>query len=180
MARDPVPQTPSRRSKRFQPLATPSQERDSKLNAAWHGKPLHIRPTDPKLDFLPDEDDEDGHQNEDDEDEDEDVNDRLETVFYEAFEMTLSRPKAYRGVKRSKKDMDEARPYRIGDTITIETDTLSRVKRPPSVAVIIAMWETRSKGSSVSDPAKMRLRVHWFLRPSELANIRAKREHAQV
>lgn len=74
--------------------------------------------------------------------------------------------------------------FSVGDTVLIKTDTLYRMHRPPSIGVILAMWETKAKDQEEdeyeSDSAKMRVRVHWFLRPTELASIRARRDHMKV
>jgi origin recognition complex subunit 1 len=72
--------------------------------------------------------------------------------------------------------------YKVGDTVMVETDTLYIMKRPPSIGVIVAMWETRKEEDSdtLTDASRMRIRIHWFLRPTELASIRAKREHQDV
>jgi origin recognition complex subunit 1 len=102
-----------------------------------------------------------------------------ETVFYASF--VMKRPnKPQRGKQAS--GSEESRTFRLGDAITVETDTLYRQKKPPSVAVIVSMWEVRKKGGEEEehDSSKMRFRVHWFLRPSELAAIREKRDHAEV
>ncbi|KAF9454534.1 P-loop containing nucleoside triphosphate hydrolase protein [Macrolepiota fuliginosa MF-IS2] len=175
MAKDIIPVTPTRRSKRFQPLATPSGKPTTQLDCFWDGQPIYTRCVNPDLDLLQDERDELSQ---------EEIND-LETVFYDGLSMKTQKTKIYRGGKSNakKRRAEETRQiYRIGDTILIETDTLYRVRRPPSVAVIVAMWECRSRdvfaGQQV-DSRRMRLRVHWFLRPTELASIRAKREHAE-
>jgi origin recognition complex subunit 1 len=119
---------------------------------------------------------------EEDEDEDKPEEERPkrneETVFYASCTVKKPRPKQYRGKSSSG---DEAKVYKPGDVILVETDVLYRQKKPPSVAVIVSMWEVKPVGEAVSgDPDQMRLRVHWFLRPSELAAIRQKREHAEV
>jgi len=65
----------------------------------------------------------------------------------------------------------------------VETDTLYIMKRPPSIGVIVALWETKAEDADEDefvDSTKMRIRIHWFLRPSELASIRAKRDHEEV
>ena len=68
--------------------------------------------------------------------------------------------------------------YHVGDTVMVGTDTLYIMKRPPSIGVIVAMWETRKKGDLRirADASRIRIRIYWFLRPTELASIRAKRE----
>lgn len=174
-----APRTP-RRSKRFQPLATPSRKQGDteSLRRAWLGEPIYARPTNPDVDLLQ----EDREALEEDE---EDPSNDLETVFYHAFEMDKApMKKKYRGGGKGKKDEGSGslHTYSVGDTVLIETDVLSRVRRPPSVGVILGMWETRTKGEEEEDhdPAKMRMRVHWFLRPAELASIRAKRDHMKV
>jgi origin recognition complex subunit 1 len=116
----------------------------------------------------------------DEEDKTEEEEEKLkeETVFYASFTVKKPRPKQYRGKNSAG---DEAKVYKPGDVILVETDVLYRQKKPPSVAVIVSMWEVKPVGQDISgDPDKMRLRVHWFLRPSELAAIRQKREHAEV
>lgn len=172
MAKDTVPVTPTRRSKRFQPLATPSGKPTIRLDCFWDGRPVYTRPVNPDLDLLQDERDELSEEGLSD----------LETVFYNGLSMETQKAKFYRGGKKRK--VEEVREiYRVGDTILIETDTLYRVRRPPSVAVIVAMWECRSKdvfNDEVADSRRMRIRVHWFLRPTEMASIRAKREHTEV
>ncbi|KAG6918327.1 hypothetical protein DXG01_015185 [Tephrocybe rancida] len=70
--------------------------------------------------------------------------------------------------------------YGLGDTVLVETDGLSRIRSPPSIAIILAMWETRRKGDDEpSDPSKMRVRLQWFLRPTELGGHGAKRAHTE-
>lgn len=175
MTKGVVPVTPTRRSKRFQPLATPSGKPTTQLDCFWDGQPIYTRSVNSDLDLLQDERDELSR---------EDI-DNLETVFYNGLSMKTQKAKIYRSGKYNakKRKIEETRQiYHVGDTILIETDTLYRVRRPPSVAVIVAMWECRSKDvfAAQVDSRKMRIRVHWFLRPTELASIRAKREHAEV
>ncbi|KAF9015037.1 hypothetical protein BDQ17DRAFT_1340381 [Cyathus striatus] len=200
-ATDLPPSTPTRRSKRFQPTATPSKRRDATLNCSWTSDPIYVRPTNSSLDFLPDEQDETDINNDADarDDDDDDVADggedsrgrrkaisKLETVFFDSFMMSSNKPKQYRSSTKSGLGQTI---YRVGDTILVETDTLYRVKKPPSVAVITAMWETRTirneiyeevdeLGTRSSGTGKnIRIRVHWFLRPTELAAVRLKRNH---
>lgn len=166
-----LPITPSRRSQRFQPTATPASRGvdENVLQCAWSSKPIYVRKTIPQLDFLPEELEERAREDEEEE----------ETVFYDAFKMKR-KATAYRGSKRMKLGKTETQHYRIGDTVMIETDTLYIMKRPPSIGVIIAMWETRRKEDAPTQPPNMRIRIHWFLRPTELASIRAKRDHEEV
>ncbi|TFK36756.1 P-loop containing nucleoside triphosphate hydrolase protein [Crucibulum laeve] len=175
MARSLPPSTPSRRSKRFQPIATPSGRINTSFNCTWRGEPTLIRPVNPSLDLLPDEQEENNDSEEQE----------METAFYEGFQINAPKAKMYRGqsTKKTKDSGDGTQIYLVGDIILVETDFLSRVKKPPSIAVIVSMWEVRPKlgdgEESESDPKKMRVRVHWFLRPSELASIRAKRDHKE-
>jgi origin recognition complex subunit 1 len=175
------PQTP-RRSKRFQPLATPSRTRsDEAVSCTWVGRPLYARSTNRELDLLQEEKD---LLENDEEDQD------LETLFYQSFEIKRTVAPQFRGGGpsrgKSKKTANETGldRFSVGDTVLIKTDTLYRTHRPPSVGVILAMWETKvkdgEKGVHEPDPSKMRVRVHWFLRPTELASIRAKRDHTKV
>ncbi|KAF9463967.1 P-loop containing nucleoside triphosphate hydrolase protein [Collybia nuda] len=176
-----VPQTP-RRSKRFQPLATPSRKQSDieSLRRAWSGEPIYIRPTNFNVDLL--QEDREALE----EDGDGDIDNDLETVFYHAFEMEKApAKKKYRGGGKAKKNEESSslHTYKVGDTVLIETDTLSRIRRPPSIGIILSMWETRRKREEEEeedwDPANMRMRIHWFLRPAELASIRAKRDHTK-
>jgi origin recognition complex subunit 1 len=112
----------------------------------------------------------------------------LETVFYQSFEIKQKMVAKFRGSRqikgKAKKSADDTRvdKFSLGDTVLIKTDTLCRMRRPPSIGVILAMWETKAKEEEEyeSDSAKMRVRVHWFLRPTELASIRARRNHTKV
>ncbi|KAF5326681.1 hypothetical protein D9619_003969 [Psilocybe cf. subviscida] len=116
---------------------------------------------------------------------------RFETTFYSSFRMKR-KATTFRGMKRLQVGRTEAQTYRVGDPVMVETDTLLSVRRPPSVGVIVAMWETSKvgeeeqvtgdavgNGDAGTNPANMRIRVHWFVRPSEMASVRAKREHEE-
>ncbi|KAM6490744.1 P-loop containing nucleoside triphosphate hydrolase protein [Amanita muscaria] len=168
-----VPLTP-RRSKRFQPLATPSREKRNDLLCKWTSQPVYTRPTNLEHDILPDE-----RENYNEEEDDE-----HETRFFESFRMMQGKAGQFRtpkGTRKSEKDaptMEQV--YRVGDTVLVETSTWSQTKRPPSIAVIVAMWDIRAiegrMGEADTDGSKMRIRIHWLLRPSELASVRANRE----
>jgi origin recognition complex subunit 1 len=175
MTKDLVLATPTRRSKRFQPLATPSGKSTTQLDCFWASDPIYTRTVNPELDLLPDERDELSTD---------DISD-LETRFYDGLNMATQISKIYRGGKAKKRGRaeDKREVYKVGDAILVETDVLYRMRRPPSMAVIVAMWECREKGAAANEEmgsTKMRIRVHWFLRPTEMASIRAKREHAEV
>lgn len=114
---------------------------------------------------------------------------QLETIFYKSVEIKRKIVAKFRGGSQSKGKAKKAAgdtrvdTFSVGDTVLIETDSLYRVHRHPSIAVILAMWETKAKDGEEdeygSSPAKMRVRVHWFLRPTELASIRARRDHTK-
>ncbi|KAF9559279.1 P-loop containing nucleoside triphosphate hydrolase protein [Agrocybe pediades] len=173
----PVPQTPTRRSKRFQPTATPSAKEAQKnvVDCKWTSEPIFTRRMNAELDVLPDLQDEVAEEGTDD------APDEMETVFYDAFWMKRKVTMYKKGPsRRTATSKVEEQTYRVGDTVMVETDTLSPIRRPPSIGVIVAMWQTRKKGDEVlADPMTICIRVHWFLRPSELANIREKREHEE-
>ena len=177
-----LPSTPSRRSQRFQPTATPTSKEIDKniLECAWASEPVFVRRTIPEIDLLPEEQRE-GDEESEDPDENGESERLSETVFYDAFRMRR-KGTAYRGSKSMKLGKTETMTYKVGDTVMVETDTLYIMKRPPSIGVIVAMWETRKEEDAdmLTDATRMRIRVHWFLRPTELASIRAKREHDDV
>lgn len=172
-----LPSTPSRRSQRFQPTATPTSKGIDKniLECVWASKPVYVRQTVPENDLLPEE-----REEMDEEGEDKGESELLsETVFYDAFRMKR-KATAYRGSKSMKLGKTETMIYKVGDTVMVETDTLYIMKRHPSIGVIVAMWETRKGSNTSTDASRMRIRIHWFLRPTELASIRAKREYEDV
>jgi origin recognition complex subunit 1 len=176
-----VPTTPSRRSQRFQPTASPTKGIDKNiLECFWAGEPVFVRETIPEIDLLPEEQEE-GNRGSEDTDTDGESERLSETVFYDAFRMRR-KATAYRGSKSMKLGKTETVTYKVGDTVMVETDTLYIMKRPPSIGVVVAMWETRKEEDSdtLTDPSRMRIRIHWFLRPTELASIRAKREYKEV
>ncbi|PFH48309.1 hypothetical protein AMATHDRAFT_150197 [Amanita thiersii Skay4041] len=182
-----IAQTPTRRSKRFQPLATPSKETRESLDCEWTGEPIHSRSTILAYDILAEERDAYDENTNNDNDKEE-----HKTFFYGGFQSRYKKPRVFRSVRsgdgkdvnigRKEVAVGSVQTFRVGDIVLVETDTLSRFRRPPSVAVIVSMWEVRTQGGVVYDQGNgngMRIRVHWFLRPSELAGIRAKREHAE-
>ncbi|KAG5635717.1 hypothetical protein H0H81_010321 [Sphagnurus paluster] len=163
-----IPQTP-RRSRRYQPLTTPSRAK-SDLYRAWIGDSIYRRPTNLVLDLHPDETME----------RDEEEENEMETVFYRSIEVKDASARAFRSKGKKKAgDQSDLVTYYLGDTILVKTDHINLQHKPPSIGVIIAMWEIRKKASELSDPNKMRLRVHWFQRPAELGGIREKRDHAK-
>ena len=82
--------------------------------------------------------------------------------------------------ERSSNNSNELKFY-IGDTVLVKTQA-----RLPSIGVIIAVWEVHRKvsdeGEDVGGEEKTykKVRVQWFLRPSELPSVRASRDHFQV
>lgn len=96
-------------------------------------------------------------------DDDDDATADASTAFYPYF-------------LRSLRATDEASKaasaeFSIGDTVLLATNV-----RRPSVGIIIALWEV----SRPLTDAQMFAKVHWFLRPTELARSRKKREHLKV
>jgi origin recognition complex subunit 1 len=61
--------------------------------------------------------------------------------------------------------------FSTGDTVLLATNV-----RRPSVGVIIALWEV---SRPVTD-TQMFAKIHWFLRPTELARSRMMKEHLEV
>lgn len=114
-----------------------------------------------------------------------DCDDEYETLFYESFKMARHSSSTDRrtGVRKASKGATtNERIYRVGDAVLIETNTLDTMKKPPSIAIIVSMWDLHKihEDTEDSDHREMKIRVHWFLRPSELARVRANREHLQV
>ncbi|KAJ7196826.1 P-loop containing nucleoside triphosphate hydrolase protein [Mycena pura] len=158
-----TPKTPLRRSTRGQPLAALSTKLSgSPANIKWHGQMVHERLMIPELDMLPERRTTWAEQ-------DEKERPKYRAVFYNAFQKT---------------ERGESIVFNVGDTVTVETMVLHR-DRKASIAVIVAMWELVSDREGAEEDedeedenvGQMMVRIHWFLRPSELATIRAKREH---
>ena len=168
-------QTPTRRSQRFQPTATPVKWINNKsiLECAWAGEPVYVRPTDSAIDFLQEEQEEAVSYDDGDAEKQ-----ALETFFYNAFTMKRKVASVSGGRRGAVKLAHQK--YNVGDTVLIETDSMYVVKRPPSVGVIVAMWQIKGNAQEKADPIRMCVRIHWFLRPTEMANIRAKRKHEEV
>ena len=177
-----IPPTPTRRSQRFQPTATPSSRQTDRniLECYWIGDPIYTRKTNDELDLLPEELDQRKARDEGDDGEEAEEEGELETVFFQRFKMRR-KTVPYKGAKRNAAGKVDTQTYSVGDTVMIETDTLYLTKRPPSIGVIVALFQVKKKEEGVDpDASKMRVRIHWFLRPSEMASIRAKRDHEEV
>lgn len=174
------PQTPTRRSQRFQPTATPVKFINSKaiLECVWASEAIYVRPTDSGIDLLPEEQEEANEEAASSDDGENTEKEVPKTFFYDAFTMKR-KVVSLSGGRRGAVKLAQ-RTYHVGDTVLIETDSLYLVKRPPSIGVIVAMWQIKRNAREAADPNKMRVRIQWFLRPKEMASIRAKRQHEEV
>ena len=145
-------QTPTRRSKRFQPIVSAAGPSNSRKEYHWDAFILS-RPATGE-DFLDPDDLKEGAQ----------------CIFYNGF----TRPSSQTGGAKGKKpDSDVGTDaFKIGDTVFIFND-----EKLPNVAVIISMWE----GSNVEEEdTTMNAKVQWFLRPKQLASVRARKEYFPV
>lgn len=100
------------------------------------------------------------------EEQDEDERANYKTVFYNAFQRT----------ERS----GSSAMFCVGDTVAVETVALYKRDKKPSIAVIVAIWELVAEDGEEEEDRPMMVRIHWFLRPTELASIRVKRDHLEV
>jgi origin recognition complex subunit 1 len=182
-----LPMANLRRSKRFQPAALQPGAQSSTIGATWSGDPIHERPT-----IREDLFDAERDQWDDDDDEGENDDKELKTIFYGSFSKSNVAARRYqrKGRPRAKtkggKDRS-LREFKVGDAVLIDTGKGSRL---PSIGVIVAMWETQgldNEGGDDEDDDEdeeggkgMKVKIHWFLRPSQLAGIRAKRDHVEV
>ncbi|KAK0469491.1 P-loop containing nucleoside triphosphate hydrolase protein [Desarmillaria tabescens] len=161
------PKTPTRRSKRGQPLATIATP--GLFDLSWCGSPAHVHPLNPELDLRLED-------REEWEKLDEVERQEKTTMFYDAFQRkkpTVAKKTYGRKKSSAKQAVENTETFRVGDTVLVSNGN----SRYPSVAVIIALWETDLKEAGDEPPSKtMYVRVHWFLRPKELPSVRAKRE----
>lgn len=186
----PQPETP-RRSTRLThaaPLvARNTRPRDSEI-CTFPGNPTHSRPS-VRDDFMEEREwvEANGDPDSDDEREEWDREEKiLMTRFYDSFAVSGRRTTAglarYLGISHKSKPKAKAKAkepeerYRVGDTVLVHS-----VNRLPSVGVITSMWENHwtREDDGVELDSKV-VKIHWFLRPSELAGVRAKREHQPV
>lgn len=137
----------------------------------------------------------DGEEVEDDE-KDRRKNERkkveYETKFYDRFTRHIrSKPPPKSKSRNIQANLQQwTVEFKVGDPVLVVTDL-----RKTSVAVITAMWEVM--GGGPPDPSstdeeededgaegenkrRMRVRVHWFVKPSQLPSVRVKREHYEV
>jgi len=162
-----APQTP-RRSTRQQKL--PARYGGGILISTsqtynWPAHPIHTRPTQP-TDILPDEPFEPG-----------------ETQFYSSLirygppskpiVRTYGKQKSTKPVASGSK-MSET--FSVGDTVLVVSTA-----KTTNVAVIVALWRVVRKDDEDGDDDEdssesMRIRVHWFARPTQLGSNRQKRE----
>lgn len=86
-----------------------------------------------------------------------DEDNESETVFYNGLSKAGG----------SGQDLD----FFLGDTVLVKTHG-----KLPSIGVIVAMWEVRP----ADEEAYKQIKLQWFLRPTELPNVRAQRKHEPV
>ncbi|KAL0955101.1 hypothetical protein HGRIS_004017 [Hohenbuehelia grisea] len=161
-----VPQTPTRRSKRFQPLVSPSKPKTgTNTQTKCPNEPLLVRPTQAHSDLL-DEELEEWQQ-------DEDAQDGFHTSFYDTFtrSQASSRGKKPPGKRARKTKETNMERYAIGDTVFVST-----IGRQLSIGVITSIFTTL-KDDQEDENVTVKVRVHWFLRHNELPQIGVKREH---
>ncbi|KAG2038961.1 P-loop containing nucleoside triphosphate hydrolase protein [Suillus americanus] len=157
-----TPVTPSRRSKRFQPLVTPVKT-DAFVDKTviWTDAPCYIRPT-VYEDYQVLQEDE-GWQ----------PGPGMQTAFRKSFKRTKNTAPTSRKGLSARRSAVETETFEVGDTVLVKTQSTKH----PSVGVIVSMWEFQAKEDREGDNPQMMVRVHWFQHPSELPRIRAKREH---
>lgn len=160
-------QTPLRRSKRGQPIVAGHTPSDVPQNATVTSveDALHIRRSQPE-DFT-------SNQTEQLQRDDIDIDD-LQTHFYNHFTdrggEIVNRATRAHG-KGSRIARGEPENYYVGDTVLVPTMALE-----PSIAVITGVWTIRENERVLFTNASL----HWFLRPKELPNVRARRSSEEV
>ncbi|KAL1730392.1 P-loop containing nucleoside triphosphate hydrolase protein [Schizophyllum commune] len=163
MSRTAVPATP-RRSRRFAPFIR--QTAKSNCPIEWNGEPILTRPTNIEQDLYPEER----------EAREEEEAEETTTTFYSAFERkAVAKPSVKRGKQaaRAPKSDTEGVVFKVGDTVSVAS-----LRPQASIGVIVAMWETSALECIDEDThPRQKVRIHWFLRPSELAKCGAKRDH---
>ncbi|KAG0706716.1 P-loop containing nucleoside triphosphate hydrolase protein [Suillus ampliporus] len=156
---EPTPVTPSRRSKRFQPLLTPVRTNAFvDKSVVWTDDSFYIRPT-VHEDYQVLQEDE-GWQ----------PDPGMQTAFHKSFKRTKNTAPVSRKGLNARRSTVETETFEVGDTVLVKT----QFTKHPSVGVIASMWEFQG---GEDDDSHMMVRVHWFQHPSELPRIRAKREH---
>ncbi|KAF7424044.1 Origin recognition complex, subunit 1 [Pleurotus ostreatus] len=172
-----IPTTP-RRSKRFQPLLSPSKRQDihTPPPVSWARAPIHERPTVVETDLF---DEEQARIAEADDPTDYST---CTTLYYDELIRYSTPPQRSKARSRASKQSksEPAERYKVGDTVLVTT-----ASRHPSIAVISGMWEVKpsdgmeeNDGGEEGDPEDaFKIRIHWYLRHSDLPKIRAAREH---
>lgn len=175
-----IPLTP-RRSNRFKPfLQSNSHSSKSGTQYCWStAQPVFERPTIREDLFELDERDKWDEEHEHDDDDEEENQDTRKTYFYLGF--------GQKAPGQQNKLVRDAEVYKIGDTVIINSD-----RKDFSIGVIAAMWETSGspiekdededdeEDDEANPETHMKVRIRWFLRPKQLAAVRAKREHKLV
>ncbi|KAJ3862386.1 P-loop containing nucleoside triphosphate hydrolase protein [Lentinula novae-zelandiae] len=160
-----TPRTPTRRSTRsqnFHIVSSPTKAVDASQYTWTSHIPIFTRALDLKWDLLDDD-------RVEFETLDEEEKEGLETHFYEEFRIGATTKKSGKGRAGKRKAGEGYTTYAIGDTVLVNSSN-----RLPSIAVLVDMWETDLERA---ESEKVRVRVHWFDRPSDLPSIRAKRYH---
>lgn len=157
--------TPLRRSGRFQPIVSAHEPEPVSGTTIVPSGLLHTRQSLPH-DFLDLENELPvGASLED-----------YQTHFYNSFTRSSERRAPIKTYGKSRARTSAVEPptvYNVGDTVFVKT------KAPnPSVAVITAVWKV--EGEDISEKTPLRVRVHWFTRPSELPKYRAKKDFCEV
>lgn len=104
-----------------------------------------------------------------------------ETRFYSHFQKAvpfIERPVNVYGKPRSKVGrnvLTTNETFSVGDTVLVRTMSLE-----PSIAVITAIWTVTHLHVAGTGPPPLQVRIHWFVRPSQLARVRARREYHEV
>lgn len=166
-----TPQTPSRRSKRYQPLVRQVHpDVWSDKSTFWTtDEPCYTRESVPEdYDALR----EDGSWQ---------PRPDMRTAFYTSFARLKSAraPQSFRAAAPRSMDKcqvdDDTEVFSVGDTVCIKTE----MARVSSIGVIVAMWELLADDATDVE-GYMFICVHWFQRPTELPRVRPKREHHEV
>lgn len=159
------PQTPTRRSRRGQPVATESAQLDYTASFSTHD-PVYIRETDVSRDLRDLQrqafEDHGGHK----------ALEGLQTKFYASYNRRNAEEV---GIKREKKVYGKQQAtfeeFNVGDTVLVKT-----LSKNPAVGVIVAITkvfcEEQERGANAL--------VHWFSRPQDLAKLRPQRDMLEV
>ncbi|KAJ3556543.1 hypothetical protein NM688_g1974 [Phlebia brevispora] len=168
MAVDHDPHTPLRRSKRGQPLLAvngPSGSSKNRGSIVKTSDAVFSRET--RVEDLSD--------SQMDKFEEEELKyAQFTTNFYSQFERNETTKASLKVYGRGKRPATETtvETYNIGDTVLVDTT------REQSVAVITAMWKVVGNEED-EDEEYMNVSLHWFLKPNQLASVRARRAHLE-